>query len=154
MNLHYVLSVTLLCGAVGCCQHAKKDLPKTEEPMKQADTSTKSDAVPARVVGLEEGWELAPGGAVFTASQTPGDVIIKANGEHPSSNYEARLVQSPLRIWPPQYMLARKKTGDMGAMVMTPFEVTASFKADDPIREVVVTDAEGRHEVTVDQARD
>jgi len=153
MNLHHVLSVALLCGAVGCCQHNSKETPKTEEPMKQAETS-QSDAAPVRVAGLEEGWELAPGGAVFTASQTPGEVIIKANGEHPSSNYDAKLVQSMLRIWPPQYMLARKKTGDIGAMVMTPFEVTASFQADDPIPQVVVTDAAGRHEVKVDQARD
>lgn len=153
MNLHYVLSAALLCGVAGCCQHNKKEAANSEEPMQQADSPQKPD-VPVRVAGLEEGWELAPGGAVFTASQTPGEVIVKANGEHPSSNYEAKLVESMLRIWPPQYMLARKRTSDMGAMVMTPFEVTASFKADEPISQVVVSDAEGQHEVKVDQARD
>jgi len=152
MNLHHVLSVALLCGVAGCCQH-KKESAKPEEPMKSVETS-QSESAPVRVVGLEEGWELAPAGAIFTASQTPSQVIIKANGEHPSSNYEAKLVQSLLKIWPPQYMLARKKTGDVGAMVITPFEVTASFNATDPIPEVVVSDAAGRHEVKVDQARD
>src|SRR4051794_1846850 len=71
-------------------------------------------------MGVPEGWELAPR-ATYTASQTPGEVIIKAIGEHPSSNYEARLFQSPLRIWPPQYLLGRHKTGGMGAQVITPF---------------------------------
>ena len=44
--------------------------------------------------------------------------------------------------------------GGMAAQVISPFEVTASFKAKDPIAKVIVTDAAGRHEVAVDQARD
>jgi hypothetical protein len=118
-----------------------------EKPMEQ------SSAQPARVAGLEPGWELAPT-AKYVASQTSGEVIIKAMGENPSGGYETKLVMSMLRIWPPQYMLARKKPDGMATAVMTPFEVSASFKATDPIPQVIVTDAAGRHEVKVDQARD
>jgi hypothetical protein len=96
-----------------------------------------------------------PGGvATYSASQTPGDVIVRANGEFPASNYEAKLFTSPLRIWPPQYLLARRKTGDIGAAVITPFEAVESFKAKDVVRTIKVTDAGGGHEVPVDQARD
>jgi hypothetical protein len=35
---------------------------------------------------------------------------------------------------------------------MTPFAVTASFQASDPVARVVVADADGRHEVNVEQA--
>lgn len=105
------------------------------------------------VAGLDPGWELAPR-ASYTASQTPGEVIIKAIGQCPTAGYEVKLVESMLRIWPPQYMLAHKKPDGIVAQVLTPFEVTASFKATDPIGAVIVTDADGRNEVKVDQARD
>jgi len=136
--------------ALGCqSEQAKKsDTPTTEHP-----TEKPMAEQPTRVAGLEPGWELAPD-AHYTASQTPGEVIIRATGENPSSNYETKLVMSMLRIWPPQYMLARHKTSDMGATVMTKFEAAASFKATDPIPAVRVTDVGGMHEVKVDQARD
>ena len=110
-------------------------------------------APPKRILGLDEGWELAPK-ATYTASQTPSEVVIKATGEHPAAGYETKLVMSPLRIWPPQWMLAVKKPDGPAAQVITPFEVTASFKAGEPVRAVRVTDAAGRQDVPVDQARD
>ena len=92
--------------------------------------------------------------AEYTASQTPGEVIITARGSHPTGGYQTKLVQSPLRIWPPQYLLAMKKPDGPATQAITPFEVTASFKATDPIKVVVVTDGAGKHDVKVDQARD
>jgi len=134
-----------LCVLYGCNAHTDPE----------AAPMLADNAPPAtgRAMGLPEGWELAPV-AKYSASQTPGEVIIKAIGEHPSSNYEAKLFQSPLRIWPPQYLLGRHKTGDMGAQVITPFEAMASFKATEKVKQIRITDGGGAHDVTVDQARD
>ena len=144
MALRYVL--TLLAGVVFAgCHHNESSAP--EKTMEQSSTQ------PARVAGLEPGWELAPA-EKFVASQASGEVIIKAMGENPTAGYETKLVMSMLRIWPPQYMLARKKPDGMAAQVISPFEVSASFKTTDPIATVIVTDAAGRHEIKVHQARD
>src|SRR5688500_14384131 len=85
---------------------------------------------PRRVLGLEPGWELVPGGAMFHATQKGGEVSITARGESPTAGYEVRLIPSPLRIWPPQYLLAHKKPDGVVAQVITPFHVTAVFKAE------------------------
>ena len=132
-------------------EKSTQDKSMTERPAEDKPIDMNKPVHPPRVAGLEPGWELAPQGQ-YTATQSKGEVTIKAQGEHPSSNYEARLVQSMLRIWPPQYMLARHKTGDMGAMVITPFTVTTSFKSNDPVEQVRVTDAAGQHDVKVEQA--
>jgi hypothetical protein len=51
-------------------------------------------------------------------------------------------------------MLARNPPEGIVAQVITPFEVTASFNATERVKAVVVSDASGKHEVTVNQARD
>ena len=104
---------------------------------------------PGRVVGLEPGWELAARGE-YSAQQVGRVVTITAKGENPTAGYEVKLVQSPLRIWPPQWMLARKRPEWMVAQVITPFEVTASFESDERVRAVKVADAAGRQEVPVE----
>jgi len=131
---------------------AISDCHEKSAPEPSAEAKVMSEE-PQRTVGLDPGWVLASA-ATYTASQTPGEVIIKARGENPTAGYEVKLVQSPLRIWPPQYMLASKKPDGMAAQVVTPFEVSASIKSTDPIHEIVVTDAAGRHEVKVAQPRD
>jgi len=152
-----ILTLTF-CVFLGC-QPTKTDVPdaaakpNATEEEKSVKGGPAETGDPKRILELEPGWELVPK-AEYTASQTPGEVIIKARGEHPATNYEAKLVQSMLRIWPPQYLLARHKTGDMGGAAMTPFEVTASFKATDFVPQVRVTDAAGAHDIKVDQARD
>jgi hypothetical protein len=103
------------------------------------------------VFGLGPGFELAPK-ATYSATQKAGEVTLTARGDNPTAGYEVKLVQSPLRIWPPQWMLARKHPEGMAAQVITPFEVTATFKSDDAIKALIVGDAAGRHEVPVEQA--
>jgi hypothetical protein len=93
---------------------------------------------------------MAPTGN-YTAKQEGGEVKITAKGQNPTPGYEVKLMQSMLRIWPPQYVLIRKKPGGMAAQVMTPFEVSASFKAAEAVKQVVVRDGMGRHEVAVGQ---
>ena len=85
----------------------------------------------------------------YTAQQTGDTVTITAKGESSTAGYQVKLVESMLRIWPPQHMLAMKKPDGMVAQVITPFEVSKSFKSTDPLKTIVVTDAEGRHEVEV-----
>jgi hypothetical protein len=103
------------------------------------------------MLGLDPGWVLA-NGAEYTASQSPNEeVTIRATGTHPSAGYEAKFVVSPLRIYPPQWMLAVKRPEGSLAQVMTPFDVTTSFKASNQIATIRVTDASGGHNVHVEQ---
>jgi hypothetical protein len=59
-----------------------------------------------------------------------------------------------VRIYPPQFILGQHRTGEVAAQVVTPVEATTSFRTKDPVHAVTVTDAAGRHEVPVVQARD
>jgi len=102
--------------------------------------------------GLPEGWEMVPT-ATFTATQQGGEVVIRAKGENPTAGIETKFLQSMLRIWPPQYTLIRKRPAGVAAQVITPFVVTTSFKAAEPVPQVVVRDGMGRHEVTVEAAQ-
>ncbi len=147
------------CNCPMCEKKSESQPVVQKNPVAEAKVAAPHAAAPnaaatQRIVGLDEGWELAPAGATYTASQTPGEVIVKANGEHPTGGYETKLVMSALRIYPPQWMLAQKKPARPAAQVITPFEVTASFKANDKIAEIQVGDAGGKHTVVVDQARD
>ena len=100
-------------------------------------------AEPSRVLGLDPGWVLV-NQAEYTASQAPNEeVTIRATGTHPSAGYETKFVVSPLRIYPPQWMLAVKRPEGSLAQVMTPFDVTTSFKASNQIATIRVTDASG-----------
>lgn len=119
-----------------------------------AGSSSTATTQPSRpILGLQPGWELAPR-ATYSAAQTATQAIIKARGENPTAGYEVKLVQSPLRISPPQWMLARKPPDGAVAQMITPFEATGSFETNQRVKKVVVTDASGRHEVEVERARE
>ena len=105
---------------------------------------------PGRVVGLEQGWELAPRGE-YSAEQVGRVVRVAAKGENPTAGYEVKLVQSPLRIWPPQWMLARKRPEGTVAQAITPFEVSGSFESAEPVKSVRVNDAAGGVDVPVER---
>ncbi len=144
---------------LGCQSSSRNDpttsdgRPGTPPESNSAPATDRATPAPPRILGLEKGWELAPA-ATYTASQTPSEVVIKARGDHPTSGYQTKLVMSPLRIYPPQWMLAQKRPTGVTLQVVTPFEVTASFGAREPIKAVNVTDAAGKHVVSVEQARD
>jgi hypothetical protein len=105
----------------------------------------------AAAPGAPAGWEVVPTGT-YAAKQARGEVVITATGENPTAGFETKLMQSMLRIWPPQYVLVRRKAaGAQVAQVVTPFEVSASFRAAEPVNTVVVRDGMGRHEVKVEQ---
>jgi hypothetical protein len=102
------------------------------------------------VFGMPAGWELAPS-ATYTARQSAGTVTIKATGQHNTGGYQMKLVESPLRIYPPQWMLAQKAPDGIVTQAITPFDVSASFKADEPVKSLRVSDAAGQHDVNVEQ---
>jgi hypothetical protein len=143
-----LVTLFLLMFLFSGCSKLKEKL--TEKDPNAAGPTT-GPAATQRVVGLQPGWELGTA-AKYSATQSTGEVTITARGENPSAGYETKLVTSPLRIWPPQQMLAVKKPDGPAAAVMTPFEVKASFKADDPVETVSVRDASGLHKVTVEKS--
>jgi hypothetical protein len=129
--------------------------PSTSPPnaAKASPTTTKSDRPGTQpVLGLPAGWEVAPR-ADYTARQAAGQVTITAKGENPTGGYEVKLVQSPLRIWPPQWILAHRKPAGPVTQAITPFETSASFKSDKKVATVVVNDASGRRIANVAQAQ-
>ena len=148
LALAIAISISTGCDA----QSTTTDRPSTNRaatmPAPQPAASQPNN--PKRILGLDEGWELAPT-ATYSATQSAGTVTITATGEHPTAGYEIKLVPSPLRIWPPQHLLAHKKPDGLVAQIITPFTITATFKSSDPIKEITITDAAGKHEVTVEQ---
>jgi len=134
---HVILGAVIfvLCVAAGCTSN---------DPKPAATPSSQ----PGRVLGLEPGWELVSK-ANYSAKQKGWEVTVTALGECPTAGYQVKLVQSPLRIWPPQWLLAQKKPDGPVAQVITPFEVESTFKSDDPVEWVKVTDARGGQNVPV-----
>jgi hypothetical protein len=152
-----VAVVVLGCGNSGHSSGEARMKDRPEDEVRMAATRPAGQATAATTSrptdrpagpGLPAGWEQVPT-AAYTAVQQRGEVVIRAKGENPSAGYETKFMQSMLRIWPPQYVLIRKRPAGMAAQVVTPFEVTASFKAAEPVGQVVVRDGMGRHEVKV-----
>lgn len=88
----------------------------------------------------------------YRAEQAAGVVTIYAKGSNPTAGYEVRFEQLPIEIFPPQFRLLCIEPTGIVAQVITPFEVQTSFRAEDPIKAVIVHDADGKHEVPVKQA--
>lgn len=91
--------------------------------------------------------------ASYRAEQIPGLVIVTARGSHPTGGYRVWFEQSPIRIFPPELILYHERP-EVGPDVVTPFSVTYSFQASEPVERVVVHDHNGRHEVPVEQVPD
>lgn len=144
-----VAVVTLAFVSTACEQQAKPSAANARPAaMKPEDSGVPE---PSRIPGLDPGWVLV-NQAEYTASQAPNEeVTIRAAGTHPSAGYETKFVVSPLRIYPPQWLLAMKRPEGPQAQVLTPFDVTVSFKANNQISSLRITDAMGPHDVHVEQ---
>ena len=143
-----VLALALSLSA--CEQQAKSSSAKSNSSAMTAEEAAAADDQP-RIPGLDPGWVLA-NGAEYTASQSPNEeVTIRATGMSPTAGYETKFVVSPLRIYPPQWLLAVKRPEGPAAQVLTPFDVTTSFKASNQIATLRITDATGQHDVHVEQ---
>ena len=155
MNVRALVGVVVAIGLVGCgggAERSAKARPTgatTRSAAVAPATSTTTRPTDAAVgPGLPAGWEMVPT-ATYTAQQGTGDVVIRARGENPTAGCETKFMQSVLRIWPPQFVLIRKRP-EIGAAVVTPFDVKTSFRAQEPVPGVVVRDGMGRHEVKVE----
>lgn len=90
----------------------------------------------------------------YAAEQIPGAVIINAYGEHPTSGWQTFFEQLPIKIWPPQFRLVCIPPSGPALDVITPFHARTCFRAADRVETVTVHDADGEHEVPVDQTPD
>ena len=85
----------------------------------------------------------------YSAEQEQGVVIVHAAGDTPSAGYRVWLEKSMIDVFPPQFTLYFEPPGGLAADMMTPFNVHVSFPAEEPVKQVVVYDADGAHEVPV-----
>jgi hypothetical protein len=92
--------------------------------------------------------------ASYRAQQVPGAVLIFADGMHPTSGYQAFFEQSPIDVFPPEFILWHVAPSGIVLQVLTPFTVYTSFKTTGQVERVAVHDANGRHEVGVEQVPD
>jgi hypothetical protein len=96
-----------------------------------------------------EGIDL--GRASYSAEQARDAVIIFAFGVHPTPGYTDFFEQSPIRIFPPQFIFHSIPPPGMVPQVLTPFSIWVMFGATEPIKTVTVHDADGAHEIEVKQ---
>ncbi len=87
--------------------------------------------------------------ASYRAEQVDGKVNLYATGSHPTGGWKTSFEQLPIRIYPPQYRLVCVKPTGIVTQVISPFEVNASFTANNPVPHVIVHDAQGQHRVPV-----
>lgn len=97
--------------------------------------------------------ELCGDARTITAQQIPGAVLIIAEGTHPRSGYQTRLVELPFSIYPPQFALMHIAPSTGGTLV-TPFRVKAAFPAWEKVDEVTVITADGPQMIKVEQVLD
>jgi hypothetical protein len=100
--------------------------------------------------------ENAPGGrdlgrASYHAIQSRDTVIIFAFGSHPTPGYTDFFEQSPIEIFPPEFIFHSIPPGVPVPQVLAPFAIWVMFGATDPVKNVTVHDADGAHEVPVEQ---
>ena len=91
------------------------------------------------------------GRANYRAEQVRDTVIIFAMGWHPTPGYVDCFEQLPIRIFPPQFALRTIPPTGMVIQMLTPFAIWVMFGASDPVESVTVHDADGAHEIKVEQ---
>lgn len=111
-------------------------------------TSTSTDISDSGPGGSELGR------ASYNAQQVPDAVIIFATGCHPTPGYVDFFEQSPIRIFPPQFIFRTIPPVGIFPQVLTPFAIWVMFGASEPIETVTVHDADGSHQIKVEQVKD
>ena len=91
------------------------------------------------------------GRASYLAEQTRDAVIIFAFGSHPTHGYTDFFEESPIDVFPPQFIFRSIPPWFVVPQVVTPFAIWVMFGASEPVKTVTVHDADGPHEITVDQ---
>jgi hypothetical protein len=76
-------------------------------------------------------------------------ILIVANGDLPTPGYDVDIEPSPLRIFPQQYNLLRRKRPGLWPQVITPYTYGEMFVYPEDISVVTVHHAEGQDEVDI-----
>jgi hypothetical protein len=97
------------------------------------------------------GWEL--GMAQYSARREGNTITVNAAGQNSTAGYQILLAREPMKNFPPQFALYRKRPSGMAAQVITPFSVCTAFKAGTPVNFVTVRDSKGSHQVEVKQVQ-
>jgi hypothetical protein len=103
--------------------------------------------------------EAAPK-AELSAFYVPGSpsveprLYVRARGTLSDPCWTVAIHQSPLRIWPPQFLIEACHSGDVCPEVLTPYDVTRAFDVGEKPPTIVIHDATGPHEVNVDVVPD
>ncbi len=92
------------------------------------------------------------GRANYFAQQAQDAVIIFAFGVHPTPGYIDFFEQSPVEVFPPEFIFRSIPPGGFFPQLMTPFAIWVAFGANEPVKTVTVHDADGAHQINVEQA--
>jgi len=91
------------------------------------------------------------GRASYRAEQAREAVIIFAFGWNPTPGYTNFFEQSPIDVFPPEFIFRSIPPGGFVPQVLTPFAIWVMFGANEPVKTVTVHDADGPHKVPVEQ---
>ena len=88
----------------------------------------------------------------YHAKQIDDEIVITATGDTPTPNYKVWLQRAPERIFPPITELWWMPPTGIQIQLLTAFSVHTSFHVGDrKLETVTVRDAEGSHQVAVEQ---
>jgi len=87
----------------------------------------------------------------YRAEQAHGEVTIFAAGQHPTGGYKVYF--EPVRMQNAYELYHERPEGVVNQMV-TPFNVNTTYTAHKKVETVSVTDADGGHQVPVEQVAD
>ncbi len=71
--------------------------------------------------------------AIYKANQVGGSVIIIAYGKHLKANYQVWLQDTPIAVFPPEYLLQHRPPSGPAAQVETEFVAWTSFPSTEPL---------------------
>ena len=116
-----------------------------------ADAASTTNCPPAAPLMDQTGWE--PGVAQYSARREGNTITVSARGQNSTAGYQVQLAREPMKNFPPQFALYRKRPAGITAQVITPFSVCTTFKAGTPVDFVTVRDSKGSHQVEVKQGQ-
>jgi hypothetical protein len=118
------------------------------DPIPWAKLLGDEDPFPLRLKSGAIVGKWTAGRGEYHAFQVGPIVELVASGKTSDFNTRVKLVQTPLRIFPPQYILLFL-VPEITLPTEMPFTVPASFLSEEPIKTIVVWDADGKHQVPV-----
>lgn len=90
----------------------------------------------------------------YSANQVGNTIYVIAFGQHPNNRYEVELEDTPIAVFPPPFRLMHRELGGKVVEVITKFAVYTDFSSEDRIENVTVYDADGEHQIYVEQTPD